>query len=296
MSLDRLLHTLAVRSITDGKPVNLHLVDRSRRAQRIIATSRLVVESSGAVDFALSIFREWYAARALLEGSVEPEEIERASDRWMIPFAMVLNSGDEEVIDSLMTHLSSTDPGLAGRLLDQHQHEHTWAQLGDQTTVPSLESPVEVGGKLKEAFIAWKQGLGSLYPAIGPVKPDGDIKALSVGVDGRNIMTRWHHYRESESPIDVISREEWGAGSPDWLVLGMELPNTEAWKWVFTWDYLANRLKREFTNLIPGVVSEDAIRELSWAFALDVNGEGALARTEIEIGEVLHLIGEMRPR
>ena len=363
--LDRLLHRLAVLAIKDGKAVHPRCVDRSLRRQQIITASRLVTESGGAVDFSLSIFREWYAARAVLEGSIEVKEIERASDRWMIPLGLVLNSGDEEVIDSLMSHLSSTDPGLAGRLLYQHHHEHMKTQLGDQVKVPSLDSAVEVGEKLNKALLAWKQGLGNLYTAIHRVKPDGDVKVLSVGIDGRYIMTRWHHYRETESPIDVIPKEDWGARSSDWSIYGMEVPNSDAWSWVFTRDYLAHCLEREFRNLIPGVVSEDAVRaslcwetsaircnwevktsrgvhdpligqstvwkypiptrgvgyslgttwpiasresfrnlipgvvsedavrELCWDFALDVNGKGELARAQMNISEVLYYIGEM---
>ena len=122
--LDRLLHKLAAHTITEGTQVPLSEIDNTLAKQRLLTASRIVTESSGFVDFTLPIFREWYAARALLEGTVGIDELRQVPDRWVLPLSMALNSGDEHFVQPLMAHLISTDPGLASLLIDEHKSEH----------------------------------------------------------------------------------------------------------------------------------------------------------------------------
>ena len=291
--LEKLLHVLAVRSITEGKPVNLHSVTTSRARQRTLTSSRLVRESSGMVDFALPILREWYAARALLEGTIAVKEIEKASDRWVIPLSIVLNSGYEQVIRSLMTHLTSTDPGLVSRLLSEHNREREGVPDVGQSKLPSLESEVGVGERIRQSMETWREGLGDLYLDIGPVNPDGSTKSLGIGLRDRYILTRWYHDKESTSPIVIIPREQFDARSSEWSIYGTEVPNTEAWSWVFTRNYLTYRLSRTFPSLNIAAASNKALGELCWDLALEVNGEGEYAKTELNISEILNGMGEV---
>ena len=52
-------------------------------------------EQEGMVDFTLPIFREWYAARALIEETISFEDIHSDSDLWVIPLAIAIDSGNE---------------------------------------------------------------------------------------------------------------------------------------------------------------------------------------------------------
>ena len=291
--LDKLLHVLAVRSITEGKPVSLHSVTTSWARQKILTSSRLVRESPGMVDFALPILREWYAARALLEGTISVKEIEKASDRWVIPPSLVLNSGYGQVIRSLMIHLTSTDPGLVSRLLSEHSREHESVPYIGQHKLPSLESELGVGKRIRESIETWRKGLGGLYLEVGPVDSDGSTKALGIGLRDRFIVTRWYHDKESESPIVAIPSEQLMVRSPEWSIYGMEVPNTEAWSWVFTRSYLVRRLSKEFANLNVAAASNEALQELCWDLALAVNGKGRFASHDLNVSDVISRMEEL---
>ena len=86
------LKTLAVASINSGESVDKALVAIKTSEQVRVANSRIVVEEGGKFDFTLAIFREWFAARAIVERSISFEEIELNSDRWVVPLAIAINS------------------------------------------------------------------------------------------------------------------------------------------------------------------------------------------------------------
>ncbi len=288
--LDRLLHRLATLSVSNGKRVRLLDLDRKLANQNLVTRSRIVTESSGTVDFALPIFREWYAARAVLEGTTEVGEIQLASDRWLIPLSIVLNSGDEQVIRDLMVQLVTSDPGFASLLLRIHQREHESRYRENRERVSSLEIAMDAGGEILEAMEAWKQGLGDLFSDMGPVKSDGEMKSLGVGIKDRYVITRWYGENESEAPIVVIPNEELHDRSPKWSIYGMEAPNTVGWSWVVTRQRLRHDLSRRFNKLNVASTSEDAVRELTWNVSLGLIGESTFTCKELNIEDVLTLI------
>ena len=83
--VDELLQKLAVQAISTGARASLSNVTHRKLQQRWLTDSRLVNERAGTVDFTIPIFREWYAARALIEQTASVEDILPASDRWIIP-------------------------------------------------------------------------------------------------------------------------------------------------------------------------------------------------------------------
>ena len=64
---EEFLKKLAVASISSGESVEKALVAPRATDQARIADCRIVVEKSGKFDFTLAIFREWFAARAIVE-------------------------------------------------------------------------------------------------------------------------------------------------------------------------------------------------------------------------------------
>ena len=90
---EEFLKKLAVASTNSGE-------ERGKGTSRIqgqrtkprIAESRIVIEEGGKFDFTLAIFREWFAARALVEESVFLDDIDLNSDRWVVPLAIAINS------------------------------------------------------------------------------------------------------------------------------------------------------------------------------------------------------------
>ena len=288
--LDRLLHRLAACSITSGTRVHPSEVDRVRGRQKLLTTSRLVTESLGTVDFTLPIFREWYAARALLEGTVAIEELQQVSDRWLLPLSMALNSGDEQFTRSLMTHLTSTDPGLASLLIHEHKREHDVSH-GLQGEATLLGTAIQAGCEMLDALLAWQRGLGKLYSEIGPVDPAGNTTPLRIGLSGPHINTGWYLGTESKPPVSGIPFEEArDRGSSCWSLFGMGVPNTEMWPWVFTKSLMVSKLTKlaEYTSLT--ISSQAAIRELSWDFALAASGQPHLVHNELDIQNILDRI------
>ena len=116
------LKTLAVASINSGESVEKAFVAMKTSEQARVANSRIVVEEGGKFDFTLAIFREWFAARAIAEGSISFDEIELNSDRWVVPLAIAINSENPNTGREIMERLASFDPGMAGLVLEEVKH------------------------------------------------------------------------------------------------------------------------------------------------------------------------------
>ena len=145
--LDRLLQELAVKSTDDGARVRLSSITPVLAKQRLVNDSRLVEQSSDMVDFALSIFREWYAARALIEGTISIDHLQQMSDRWLPSLSVVLNSEQDELRNSLMAHLISTDVGLASLLLKEHDQN----LIDNEGKILNLGTAEAAGKKIRRA-------------------------------------------------------------------------------------------------------------------------------------------------
>ena len=94
---EEFLKKLAVASIASGESVEKALVASKATDQARMADSRIVVEDGGKFDFTLAIFREWFAARALMDRSVSLDDIELESDRWVVPLAIAINSENPNI-------------------------------------------------------------------------------------------------------------------------------------------------------------------------------------------------------
>ena len=103
---EELLKKLALISIASGESVEKALVAVRAPEQALIANSRIVVEEGGKFDFTLAIFREWFAARAIVERSVSLEDIELNSDRWVVPLAVAINSENPDIGPEIMERLA----------------------------------------------------------------------------------------------------------------------------------------------------------------------------------------------
>ena len=117
-----LLQRLAVEAINSGESVEKSMVSLRRADHVRVAESRLVEEEGNKFDFTLAIFREWFASRALVEEVVGLEQLGQISDRWTTPIAIAINSENPTLGQTMMEFLSTTDPGLAGVVLEEVKH------------------------------------------------------------------------------------------------------------------------------------------------------------------------------
>ena len=202
--LDHLLQQLAVKAIDDGTRVRLSAVTSIRTKQRFLTASRLIEQSADTVDFALPIFREWYAARALIEGAIEVDHFQQNSDRWLSSLSVVLNSEHNELRESLMAHIMSTDPGLASLLLKEHYPTFTM----DESAILSLGTEESAGTEIRTAMAHWKAGLGDLFMEIGPIDRDGEVASLAVGLSDQHITTAWYAGESDLPPVVTLTEFE----------------------------------------------------------------------------------------
>ena len=166
---EEFLKKLAVASITSGESVEKAQVASKASDQAHIADSRIVVEEGGRFDFTLAIFREWFAARALVEGAVSLDDVELNSDMWVIPLAIAINSENQNIGPEIIVKLASEDPGMASLVLEEVKHN--WS-TGEPAQSLLSGTSMEIGTRIRDAMENWKAGLGPLMPALGMLGPE----------------------------------------------------------------------------------------------------------------------------
>ena len=186
-----------------------------------------------------------------------------------------------------MVRIASSDPGLASLLLEEA--ELSWR--GGGPDAPPLGTSVEVGEEIRNAMAAWERGLGKLNPVIGPVDRDGNTATLGIRLDGRWVTTSWYEGTQKLPPVVDLPDIDWNIFNPDWRGRsGSVVPHTKAWPWVMTKRRLVDSLSETIRSKHLALGSTDAIRELSWAFALAVKEQGELNPKPIDIRDVLRFI------
>ena len=269
---DTLLQRLAVSAITYGTRVRPSEVTPRRAEQRLLADSRLVSQSEHGLDFALPIFREWYAARAILEGAEAIENVDLKSERWAIPLSIVVHSEHRATAQTVMKRVASKNPAIAGVVLEDD--EHAWYRGGSPPSVPS--SAIGVGEQLRQAMGLWAEGLGPLFRAIGPTDAKGELASLGIIFDGTRVETGWYcgsaplgtvvELNRWDSPfnrdVDWRIRRDW----PIWQSRG--IPSTELWAWVITKQYLVRNLEEALDGHRLSHVVPQSLWELAWEFGL----------------------------
>ena len=296
--VDTLLQKLAVKAVSSGKSMHRHDVSPSGAQQNMLTNSRLVYEQERKLDFTLSIFREWYAARALVEETFSFEDIDTTSDLWTIPLAIAVDSENEDFGYSLMAKLCSSDPGLASLVL--YELEPVWPP--DESGDFSLGTSLEAGEKFRKAMETWGQSLGTLYSIIGPVDSQGNTSTLGieVNVEGTSMDTSWYRGTQKlPAVVELPKHVKPFTYNPEWSGLSFRrVPHTELWPWFIAKDHLVHSLSNKVSleHLALESMSIDAVRECSWAFALAVEGKGDFSPYPIRIKDILEFIEEAEIR
>ena len=268
-----LLKKLAVATVASGEPVPKSTVNRRSAVQARLANSRLVVEQDDNFDFAIALFREWFAARALVERTISPSEIDLDTDRWVVPMSIAINSEDEGLGPKIMATLSRKDPSLAALVI--REVKHNWS-TEDSTETPPSGSTVEMGHRIREAMSDWKEGLGPLMSAIGPTLHDGTIPSLLVDKGPRLVTTSWYQGESQLDPVVEIPNEldyssaqtkrDW----PHWR--STEIEPTRVWQWTTTKEELSQSLSERLKTYRFALDSTLGCREFAAEFAKDIPG------------------------
>ncbi len=262
------LKKLAVECTNSGESVSKATVNRRASVHALLARSRLVVEKDDKVDFALAIFREWFAARAIVEGMVPLSDIEFDTDRWVVPLAIAINSENESLGAEIMETISSKDPGISGLVLEEVKHnwsaEETPEQLPEGTAI-------EIGTKYRQAMVNWKDGLGPLMRAVGPLSRDGDIPTLAVAKGQRMVETCWYVGKEQMAPVvDMPLGLEPRSykHSKDWIRWrSTVIEHTRVWPWTVSKEELSSSLSKLLDTYSLTLESEIWFREFACELA-----------------------------
>ena len=271
------LKTLAVASINSGESVDKALVTTKTSEQALVANSRIVVEEGGKFDFTLAIFREWFAARAIVERSTSFEEIELNSDRWVVPLAIAINSENPNTGREIMERLASLDPGMAGLVLDEVKHN--WSKEEHSESFPP-GTAIEIGTSIRKAMENWKDGLGPLMPALGMQAMSGSIPTLGIDVRSGWVTTSWYGGDKELPPVvqlpkDLQDRyERHYEGWPSLKSRGIE--STRVWPWSITHDELSQSLSEQLKGFSLALEFTLGFHEFAYDFA------SYLRRTDFE--------------
>ena len=289
-----ILKRLAVASIVSGGGVEIPTVAVKASERALLANSRIVEEEGGKFDFTLAIFREWFAASALIERTVSLDDINLDSDRWVVPLAIAANSKNSNVGPEIMKKLASQDPGMAALVLKES--EHSW--LMEESTQPELPgTAIEIGTSIREAMENWKESLGPLMSALGMLDQNGNVRTLGIDVQRPgHVTTSWYEGDNILAPVIQLPEDPFNHPeilSWEWHGLsGRSVEPTRIWLWSVTHNELHGRLARKLSSLQLALDSQDGFHEFAHDFAERLVRNRFRARGPQTVDDVVDYIDE----
>ena len=295
--LDRLLQMLAFQAIESGTRVDPNAITPVRAKQAMLQSSRVVEGTTGSLDFALPVFREWYAAKALIEGTMSIEHLQLISDRWIPSLSVVLSSGIDEISEAVLAHIISSDPGLAGTLLK----ENTPDPIKLYGKVPVVTDSHSAGTKIRESMDLWKTGLEDLYLEIGTANAEGEVSTLAVDKSEGYLNISW--YGGQSALANIVELRDFlpdGRPNADWppirgWEIEQELIGPSWWSAFTNQKQLSDSLATVLRIYSLASDSLDYRRELAWNFAIEVWQRGELQQASLGIDRVLEYLSSLSP-
>ena len=295
--LDRLLQMLAFQAVESGTRVDPHAITPVRARHALLQSSRAVEGTAYSLDFALPVFREWYAARALIEGTTSIEDLQMISDRWIPSLSVVLGSGGDEIGEAVMARIVSFDPGLASTLLK----ENTPDPIRFYGKIPAVTDSRSAGAKIRKSMDLWKVGLEDLYLEVGPANAEGEVSTLAVDMSERYLHTGW--YRGQAELANIVELRDYLPDfrpNADWPKLQgweieQELIGPSWWIHFTTQNQLSDSLDKVLKNYSLASDSFDFRRELTWNFALEIWRRGELQQGSLRIDRILDCLNTLSP-
>ena len=285
------LKKLAVRCVDSGESVNKALIDPRASVHAHLAGSRLVVEEDDRFDFALAIFREWFAARALVEESVSPSDIDLTSDRWVVPLAIAINSENAILGCEIMRTISVQDPGIAGLVLEEVKHN--WSTEEPSENLPRGDA-LDLGRRIRQAMIDWNEGLGSLMSDIGPTSQSGAVPPLAVDKGPRMVTTSWYRGEQELKPVIEMTGDVspfTGSARGDWARWrSTVIEDTRTWPWTITHEDLSQSLSDQLETYRFALDSVVGLDELAAEFAANVSSYFLSPSSSPKVGDLVDLI------
>ena len=263
---------VAPRTSDQARMANSRIVEKGLVAPRTsdqarMANSRIVSEKGTKFDFTLAIFREWFAARAIVERTVSIHEIDLNSDRWVTPLAIAINSENPNIGPEIMERLSSTDPGMAGLVLEEVSNN--WSVV-KPVKPPPLGTAIEAGTSIRNAMENWRTGLEPLMDALEVLDQNGNIPTLGIEVKPGRLTTSWYRGHETLAPVVQLPE---GINDPSkglfwnwhrWHSRDIELTRVAPWQ--ITQEDLSELLSEELRTLHFAQATKVGLQEFAHEF------------------------------
>ena len=159
---------------------------------RTLLDSRLVIENSGSLSFALPLFTQWFAAHALLTGLKDINEIitsKSTSDHWFYALVILISNFGHEKVFPIFSSLTKNDPGFASRIIAEGLAK--WGLSEDVLPPP----PIECGKRIYSTMESWVQGFGPLAQFIAPIQ-SGKVRPIVSKNANAGLVTSWYNGKE----------------------------------------------------------------------------------------------------
>lgn len=238
------LEELALATVRAGRAVDPHTVSGISAEQ--VRASPLLEFDGPRVRFVLPIFEQWFAAQAVLGGSVDATEFitdEPGFARWRYVLAIALSGGTWETTFPWLDRLVRANPAAGAWVV----REAVRTDLRATSTTASVSDTTDLPEQIWAAMSAWVAGLDWASPYLGPgftlgtTAPgtlDGVRLAVTVEKD-RHITVAWLQRKTEEEPTvrrdlpagdelrHMPQRTSWGPA-----------PNSEIWPWSHTLEHM----------------------------------------------------------
>jgi hypothetical protein len=284
LSANRLLQRLAMLS-TDrgGGPVPEADVGL-RNGLTPLMDSGLVIARGRALDFALPILTEWFAAQSLGANQIVVDDLVRDPqrlERWRFPLIIAAATFGHDLVSAIVRPLAETHPGFASQIVEEAVAR--WGPGEEVTLPPSMES----GERVRTAMEAWTKGVGPLAMLIAPVRPDGSLRPLAVSTKGGWLAIDWY---PSDADLPSVVDPGSYAGSlpqsgPFRYRAGQPAPQP-AWAWRWALEDLAGSLSNLLRNRALPIEEGPLAQEAVWQTALTVVRRGSLEAHAIPLAEL----------
>jgi hypothetical protein len=169
------LMCLAAACVDRGGPVRATDLSTTAEIVRLRQTG-LVLERARATSISLQILTEWFAARALESGLVDFRQL--ASDfarleRWRYPLAIAVATFGCARVQEIFSPIAVAAPGFASQVV---------SQALAYSTIRQEAPPSHFAEQMRDTRASWVAGMGKLASLITPVREDGPLQTLGLGV------------------------------------------------------------------------------------------------------------------
>jgi hypothetical protein len=257
--------------------------DRLSFSERQVARStRLVTDNTqDRVAFSLPIFQHWFAAQAILDGTVRTQDVvaDAASfNRWRWAAAVAaLTARGPTALDDLLSTWVAANPGAAGWIIKEAFGAHRSWRGADGQPLDADRS----GAPLLRSLRTWADALGPLTPSVLPGAVGAGPIGLGVSVSGRWISVGLAVARpDADYVADLPPRIHPPSPAPDtewrpWF--SAAAPEGDAWPWTLIRDHIAGQTL-EMLEKDPYLGARDGVwhQERRFDVARHVAGRGSL--------------------